>query len=81
MELKKHFIEQPVPIIDVQNKNYRTNDVLSCYKEVNMNATIARLQDFKLVAKSSQWFYNLIQEMLEHNIDKHPVTMFMTGKW
>ena len=43
MELKKHFIEHPVPIIDVVNQNHRIKDATDCYKEVKMNATIARL--------------------------------------
>ncbi len=51
MELKKHFIENPAPIIDVVNTNHRIKDAGDCYKEVNMNATIARLQDFKYVAR------------------------------
>lgn len=80
MELKKHFIEHPAPIIDVANKNHRIKDASDYFKEINMNATIARLQDFKYVARSSQWFYKLIEVMLEKNIDKKPLTMFMTGK-
>lgn len=81
IEFKKHFIEHPQPIVDLNGKSRKAKVVIDCYKEVSMNATIARLQDFKFVARSSQWFYNLIEQMLEHNIDKHPVTMFMTGKW
>ena len=45
-----------------------------------MNATLARIQDFKKAAKCSAWFYKLLEDMLLKHIDKCPLTMFMAGK-
>jgi len=49
-------------------------------KEININATLARIQDFKKAAKCSAWFYKLLEDMLAKHIDKCPLTMFMAGK-
>ena len=66
----------------MQNEPYigRIKSSGELLREINMNATLARIQDFKKAAKCSAWFYKLLEDMLLKHIDKCPLTMFMAGK-
>jgi len=47
----------------------RIKNTADVIKEINMNATLARIQDFKKAAKCSAWFYKLLEDMLAKHID------------
>ena len=85
LELKKHFLQnlkQKEPLYPVPNEPYLSHikNTSELLKEINMNATLVRIQDFKNAAKCSAWFYKLLEDMLLKHIDKCPLTMFMAGK-